>query len=430
MKKILVIIGNHSPEPSSVANCTEPLINELSSRGYEIDIITDRKKVEVLNYESNGEINIYRFDNNFNVSFDLLNKLTKLKLGRLLTFLTRFFSLILKICYFIRYNIFTLEKQTSGWYVKDILKMCLELHKIKKYDSVISVSLPFKSHYIAKKLVSMVDDSSLKWFVYEYDPFGYNKLLSKSTIKKFLRLKREYKVFERCNYIFLTPELYHFYMKTPFSIFKDKFISMPFANIQKFTYEEEKIDIKLDSKNINCVFTGTLYQEIRNPKYAIEMFGNLDTNIQLIFLSNITQEAVNGANEVKSNVSFYPMQPRNKAKNILAKSDILVNIGNTVEFQIPGKIFEYISTGKPIVHFSKFPGDPSLKYLERYPLVLIIEEWKGNFEQQAKRLKSFCEKYKGVSIEYKEVINSLKGLDGDSVSRIFVDTITTLLEED
>ena len=91
-------------------------------------------------------------------------------------------------------------------------------------------------------------------------------------------------------------------------------------------------------------------------------------------------------------ISLYPLQSPEIAIDALMNSDILVNIGNTVEFQIPGKIFEYMSTGKPIVHFSKLPEDPALKYLQKYPRVLIIKEWEGNDEQMVNHLEVFCNK--------------------------------------
>jgi hypothetical protein len=61
---------------------------------------------------------------------------------------------------------------------------------------------------------------------------------------------------------------------------------------------------------------------------------------------------------------------------------IFWSIRNSVEFQIPGKIFEYMSTGKPILHFSKFSEDPAITYLKRYPKALIINEWERNIKEQ------------------------------------------------
>ena len=63
-----------------------------------------------------------------------------------------------------------------------------------------------------------------------------------------------------------------------------------------------------------------------------------------------------------------------EAESILMSADILVNIGNSVSNQIPSKLFDYISTGKPILNIYKNKNCPSLEILSKYPDVLNVYE--------------------------------------------------------
>ena len=58
----------------------------------------------------------------------------------------------------------------------------------------------------------------------------------------------------------------------------------------------------------------------------------------------------------------------------MAKSDVLINIGNSVPVHMPSKTLEYINTGKPIVNFYKFKDCPTLYYTNRYPICQNVFE--------------------------------------------------------
>ena len=430
MKRILIIIGNYSPNPSSVANCAEPLINKLISKGFKIDIVTDRKQVDIPEYECINNVNIYRIDDYRVMNTGVLNELTKIESTKALKFLTRVFSFFLKSFYYIRYCTLAKEKGTGGWDLKTAVNKCIELYKKHKFDAVISISLPFKAHYITKQFIHEIHEPIL-WVMYEYDPFSYNKELKISTRRRKILLHDENNMFKDCDKVLLSPELFKFYSKTPFSTFLDKFISIPYANMSPLKCINDGIsDIQFSPDKINCLFTGRLYADIRNPNYTIRTFSILNNDIHLSLFTNFSNEQLlESVSNSDGKFSVFPYQTRNTVINAFMKADILVNVGNTVEFQVPGKIFEYMSTGKPIIHFSKFPDDPTLLYIERYPRALIIKEWENNIKEQALQIEKFCRTNKGYCLKYDEVCTALDGLDGESVSEKFVDIISALIKE-
>src|SRR5660398_184483 len=105
MNRALIVLANYSPNPSSVANCMNPIIKKLSET-YIIDIVTDRKRVDIPKYERKGNINIYRVDDYRIMNTTYSNKLNKINSSYLLRLLTKLFTNILKTSYYIRYVMF------------------------------------------------------------------------------------------------------------------------------------------------------------------------------------------------------------------------------------------------------------------------------------------------------------------------------------
>jgi hypothetical protein len=58
----------------------------------------------------------------------------------------------------------------------------------------------------------------------------------------------------------------------------------------------------------------------------------------------------------------------------IVQGDILLSIGNTDISLIPSKIYEYMSTGKPIIHFYTDESDRLIRMLDTYGLAICIEQ--------------------------------------------------------
>mgnify|MGYP001302781391 CR=1 FL=1 len=432
MKKILMIIGNYSPEPSSVANCMQPLIME-TAKFFDIDIVTDRKNLNIIPYEKIDGVNVYRIDDHRMINNALINEINKNKSARSLIFMTRIFSFLLKVCYYLRYVVLANEKITAGWSAQEVVDKCIDLNCKKKYDAIISVSNPFKSHYIAEKIVEKikVKKEDIRWIIFEFDPFFYNAEAKISSIRKIKLFYDESRIFDKCDVIFFTPELYKFYNETLFAKFIKKAIPINFANIAPINCtQEQNAGIEIDYSKINCLFAGAIYKNIRNPEYMMNTFSKLNSKIHLTILTNyneIKNFKINANLVSDRNISIFPFQKRSVVINLMTKSNILVNIGNTVEFQVPGKIFEYISSGKPIIHFSKIKNDPTIFYLEKYPLVFIVKEYEPITAEIIQNIEHFCFNNKDVNISYDDIKKYYNGFIGCDVANRYIDYLYDIL---
>lgn len=428
MKKGLVILANYHPNPSSVANCMKPLIRNLS-KICDIDILTDRTHVYIPQFEIVDNINIYRIDDLRKMNTFGLDDLVKIESSYPLRLITKGISFILKGLYYLKYVIIAKEKNTAGWEVKRVFEKFEELHKKQKYDFVISVSLPFQSHYIAEVIKDKYKDS-IKWAVFEFDPFAYNFVI-KANKKLRKEMKRdEERIFKKADCIVLTPELYEFYTREKYIESSSKVKKLPFANIEPIRYEFNNVSNNFMEKNkVNCFFSGRLYNDIRNPSTVIELFSETCENVHLIMMTNFSIEKLQEFTSEEYKPTVIPFQNRDTALYNLVHADILVNIGNTVEHQVPGKIFEYMSTGKPIIHFSKIKNDPAVKYLLKYPKVLIINEWEKEKHNYKKMIEEFCEQNKNYELLFDEVSEYLGEYSGSVVQDKFIQILNEMLGE-
>ena len=84
------------------------------------------------------------------------------------------------------------------------------------------------------------------------------------------------------------------------------------------------------------------------------------------------------------------------------RSDILLSIGNKGTEMAPSKIYEYMSTGKPIIHVYSEENDPCIEQLVKYGNALLIKE--GNDSRD-------------LIVEF---INSRKNIDTSDVFKRFI----------
>lgn len=427
MNRALIIMANYSPSPSSVANCMKPLIKKLSEK-FIIDVVTDRKRVDIPEYERNNNINIYRVDDYRIMNTYYSNKLSKINSSYILRLMTKLFISILKASYYLKYVMFAKEQGTGGWQESRVLDKIIELDKEYNYDIMISASLPFQSHYIAEKVKSTRGDS-LKWIVFEFDPFAFNDGIKANKRRRKKMYVDEKRILEKCDAVCLTPELYDYYIEKDFLQVASKINRLPFANLERIEFDSTKVNKSFMIKNkINCIFTGQLYHDIRNPEVLLDVFSKLDDKIHLSMMTNFSRNDIEKYSPKGYLPSVIPFQNRDTALYNLICADILVNIGNTVQHQVPAKLFEYMSTGKPIIHFSKIKNDPAIKYLEKYPNLLIINELEIENIDYITQVEEFCKVNQNNNLTFEQVNKSLGEYSGKAVMDKFMNIICGVLE--
>lgn len=420
---ILVIIGNYYPLSSSVANCTKPLLKSLVENGHNVQLVTNNTEGKDIPSVDIDGISIHSIGDTYAIQVRKINSIfEKTKTNK---YLKAIFIKILKLPYYIRYNLFAKEPGMGGWSIKKNMKYCLMLHQKFDFDVMISISQPFTSHLIAQQLNKHCKNEMM-WVLYEFDPYSYNFTFSKhKSIQAQLR-KQELAVFASVDKIILTPELYEFYKNKDLGKYYYKMQQVPYM----FVYSNRALGIDKEEGILgiekNCLFAyaGGFYKDIRNPNFALHLFESLDIKFKFLLFTSYREEEFQRIIDHSFSI-FTVMEEvdQNEVISWLLKANFLVSIGNTVEIQVPAKIFEYMSLGKPIIHFSKIPNDPSNKYFNLYPAVLIIKEYEASHEEQVKLLERFIDEYKGITISNEKIRECFAEFDEKVVTRRFLSII-------
>ena len=260
---------------------------------------------------------------------------------------------------------------------------------------------------------------NVKWCVYLLDTYAFNYY----TKNKKRAYSEEKELLKSCDLAIVTDLIYKDYEDNSLVSFLHKVKTLEFPNIQEISYNESIKSVCIDRNKINCAFIGSLYPEIRNPEFLFNIISSIDNDkIKHTIAGKIygTKEAVGINEEIEKKIDFLGQVDIKLAVNLMLDADILINIGNTVPNQMPSKIFDYISTGKPIINVCKIRNCPTLKYLEKYPLCLNIFEEDGMNKDVTNKFEAFCIENKGKMVSYETIERIYHDCTCDAVANKFV----------
>lgn len=206
----------------------------------------------------------------------------------------------------------------------------------EKFDIMISSSDPKSSHLLAKKLIERNPDITKRWIQYWGDPF-YDDINDKRKLIKFFIKREETNLIKYADKVIYVSPFTLEKQKNIYLKFKNKMFFLPIPFNETIFYENKRIGkLKLGyfgdyySRNRNIV---PLYDTIRsNENVELIICGNSDLTI-----------------ENTDNIKIYERQQLKKMREYEANSDVLVCICNKNGTQIPGKVYHYAATNKPIL---------------------------------------------------------------------------------
>lgn len=159
---------------------------------------------------------------------------------------------------------------------------------------------------------------------------------------------------------------------------------------------------------INITYLGSLSPKRNPPDYSINLLKEVEKLIPIScsFYSRGCEESLNNAQQYNSGV-FHSMGyvPQEALVNVKNLTDCFLSIGfnytGTVT-SIPSKIFEYMSTGKPIIHVSGGNNDTAIPYLQKYGNALIVDP-KESMNENAALVEKFLKEYADKRIELEDL---------------------------
>lgn len=396
------------------------IINNLSEafveKGHKVHLLPLNSYPEASEEEIFNQLHIHRIIHTFDKRqvFSFIRKGRLLSAGKLLTALIRE-----------KYN--KKEYQSLNWSYYSI-KQLTAILKQYEIDAVINVCYPFESCLPILKYLEK-NSRNFVWVIYMQDPFATNYYyLYRYPMRDLLEFQS--KAFHTADKIIVASPIMKELKTVNTAVAPDKFQVLNFPKIARAYRTVTEEDIGFDSHYINCVYVGRFNRDTRNPRFLFQLFKALEKDaIRLHILGENREnwsEYLSGASD---SIFFYGNRSKEVSMNAELNSNILVNMGNSVSNQIPSKLLEYISTGKPIVNLYKVENCPTLEIVEKYPICFNIHENGADYEKTLRRLRYFCIKYRNVTIKYQFIKKIFYSSTVDYVSNEFLALLQALKED-
>jgi len=359
--KILIVTHQFLPHQSPRTTRWKLIYDELINKGYEVKVLTgtpQENKNENIIYIGNKRAS--KLLKNLRDQSNLV-KISKIK-NTLFNFLKKFYRFFYKTFAWPDYTMFWLY---SIWRKRKKINI--------EYDLIISVSLPFSSHLAAYFINKR---NKKKWIMDIGDPFSLkqNALENNKYLYKSLNYYFENKFFNLAEQIIFThseaaaehSKFFHIsnekvLIGNPISSFDENI----FFNSKKFNYS---------SLPINIGYFGILTKGVRSPIETIKFFKNSDIFFNW-FTNQDSKNIVLQTNLDLANHKFFEIVDRDEAlKKMSSSMHCLLSIGNLNSSQLPSKVIEYISTGKPVIHFAEIKNDPVIKLADKFQNLIVINK--------------------------------------------------------
>lgn len=331
---------------SSATATNVVLINELHKLGYNTDVLSMSNNAYIKNNPKefiNNKINI-KFINGNN-TYEKMNKKElklsnkKTKVVNLIKFLYR------KLCV---YNYTYLSAKKTN----------IDILSNRNYDLVISTSDPKTSHLLVKKLLKKGLKTN-KWIQYWGDPLSGD--ITKKTIwPEFVLKKIEKNLLKDADKIIYVSPFTCKEAQNKFSNLKDKMKFVPIPSINK-----KNFNVSLEGK-MSLIYCGSYDSSIRNilPLYEAVKFLTDKFDMKVVGNSDLKLSSY-------KNIEIIPPVEKRKALEFEENGDIYVCVLNKEGTQIPGKLYHYATTNKPILIIAEEKYPEIIEYVKSFKRFVI-----------------------------------------------------------
>jgi hypothetical protein len=287
------------------------------------------------------------------------------------------------------------------WLENCTYEMLNSISQKVEIDAVISVSgLHYFLHCGVMKF--KVEHPKVRWITFITDPISFSspefKLVRFNEERKFrTKYSKEKEIYSIADYNIFTESLYYDALNK-FHQPKEKTIHFNFVldKLQTGQFVNRHLE---DSNSIKLVYAGTLYRKIRNPEYMLSIISkihnlHLDLYVRSIQCMDVLEKYKSDSIMIHDGVS-----PTRYKDMICNEYDVLINIGNNCENQLPSKTLELLSSGRPIINFY-YHKDSQYEMIQKYPLGLNV----GRDDVDAvSKVDAFCNKMRGKQLSFEEV---------------------------
>ena len=376
--RILIIGSHYAYNGSANGICAQKMAQELLQQGHSVFVISTGM-IDILMPEDMDGIKVWTIKIEwFNQLLEALQKGTKW-----------YHKLLLKPYWLFR-SLYILPRYpiTQSRRLERSYNLAQRIIKEEGIDLVLCTCLPYEPIAVGMMLKKKLGES-IRVVTYHLDilsfPNNKDRLLKaykerriKNAIKNELQVVDKMLVPESGKGLYSSPKIEY----TGFPAYTDQCdtIRAPF---------------EFDNKNINISFIGSLDKSNRSPCFALDFLEKLANSknlpIRISIWGNIADADTKMAIDRCRIAKYYGMLDNKYVNDILAKSDVLLNLSNEVLYNlIPSKIFQLFDSNKPILNIVNHPNDATICFFEQTDGILNIKSYQELEEDEVFDFISSC----------------------------------------
>jgi glycosyltransferase involved in cell wall biosynthesis len=359
MKKVLFITYYWPPSGKASLHWPLKIIKHLPSFGWQplvltVDEDTFSQEDETFINEIPSDIKIIRAKS-FE-PFDIYKKFTgKGKDEQLVaseTISNKNKSFTHRLSIWIRMNIFIPDARV-GWYFPAV-KVGLSVLKKENIDAIVSIGPPHTTHLIGKKISSKLSIPHIPVFIDPWVDISYYKNFKRNKLTLSIDNRLEKSVLQNAAAaVFVTETMKDDYIKKyPFIKEKSRVLYWGYSE-EDFTLSPIPLTKEAGMEEI-ILHAGNIF-DYQNPKHFWKTLKDeidKERKLKLVFIGTVSPE-------IKQSITNAGLGPYTEYKGFLPYKEVIKEMLNvsyllvcaTEPRHVPGKLFEYLRTGKPIIAF-------------------------------------------------------------------------------
>lgn len=400
--KIIFLTSSYYPFFSAIGRCINNVVDELKKENEVIVIsnMTTNNLDKAVDYEGHK---IVRVRTKSMISRD---KLLSQKNNNIIVKLRKKAKL-----YYLRVQGYLNAILSTQTIEKPLIKEYFDaLSCFNNIDLIIPTCYPFEAVMAAQKYKDKIN-SKVQIIPFLFDKFADSPTLHRNKYNQKVKYKYnlllEEQMIKSSNRV-LYVDSWIQKMKKYFSQYDEKLIHVEHPLIIDHFTGIATGDEADNDGYINVTYTGVLDKAVRPPTITLNIISKIiEKNNKFRFhfyvLGNAVDEVNYIAKKYPENIINHGQVESNFAFLKIKQSDILLSIGNTDTTLIPSKIFEYMSSGKPIIHFYHSDDDRVISMLKDYELGFCIKQNKEISNSEILSLMDFCISNKTNNKSFEEV---------------------------
>jgi hypothetical protein len=385
------MLGSYKPQMSANGICIHEIIQVWRNAGHEVHVICYGKKSAQTPFIGDAFVHTIKAENTMEA-----NEIAGGRIQSSLKRMVRIVKFILQRPFYpIRF-----PRQIIAF-----RRMADQIIKKYNIDTIISVLHPIEAAIAGYRLKLKL--SQIEWIIYELDTFTNGNDRLKSPRKR-QRIERQ--LYEAADKIIHMACHKEYYGLSKYDFCRKKLLTADIpllsANTNSAITSAER---KKKSDTIRFLYSGLLRRDVRSPIEVIKILLALskEKKIKVEFYSrgNYEKYLLKKQKETIGTIQSCGYVKVDELNSAIARSDYLISIGNKSTDMIPSKIFMYMSTLKPIIHFYLQDHDVCNNYLQKYPSALLCD-LRDSVEKNLYKLNCFLDRSQNEhEIKFKDIAN-------------------------